>query len=81
MLADHRHHVADEVTERHLRHPVHPAPGEVEEVGEEPAQPVRLPDHHPGERRPVPVLEVGGAELLHRAPDRGQGVLDLVGEG
>ena len=57
-----------------------PHPGEVEELAQQPAQPVALPDDEAGEEALVVVGVLGAGELLDRAPDRGQRVPDLVGQ-
>jgi hypothetical protein len=56
-------------------------PGEIQKLGEQATEPVALAHH---QIREVTVILVGmgrARKLLHRTPDRGQRVADLVGEG
>ena len=71
----HRDHHRVQV-QRHQPGGAHPR--EVEELAQEPAQPVALPDDEAREEPLVLVGVPGAGELLDRAPDRGQRVPDLV---
>ena len=62
--------------ERHELGRAHP--GEIQELAQQPAQPVALPHDQPGEEALVLVGMLRPGELLDRAPDRGQRVPDLV---
>ena len=67
-----------EEVDRHVARGAHPA--EVEELAEQPAQALALPDDQLGQQ---PVVGVGpgpAGQLLDRAADRGQRVADLVGQ-
>jgi hypothetical protein len=60
--------------------PGDPDPGEIEELAQQPAQPVALPDDETGEE-PLVVIGPGRAgKLLDRASDRRQRVPDFVGQ-
>ena len=55
-----------------------PHPGEVEELAQQPAQPVALPHDQAGKEPLVVVGVLGAGQLLHRASDGGERVADLV---
>ena len=58
----------------------HAEPRVVEEFREQAAQTVRLVEDETFENAPVPLVEAPPAELLDRAPNRRERVLDLVGQ-
>ena len=75
--ANHSHHHGCRSSGHEVRGP---HPGEVQELAQQPAQPVALPHDQAGQEPLVLVGVLGAGELLDRAPNRRERITDLVGQ-